>query len=109
LKILIILWDHFYNFNRPQNFLKVGGHKIFRDEIFGHILSVWQADHRYYRKNGLYDFEQKKRGLRIMNFFLLAACKIPSFRKKYYQNMMKFPAKRFGKITDKLIQEVAQN
>jgi len=91
-------------FIRPQNFLKVGGHKIFRDEIFGHIRSVWQADHRYYRKHGLYDFEQKKHGLRIMNFFLLAACKIPAFRKKYYQNIMKLPAKRFEKITDKLIQ-----
>jgi len=92
-------------FIRPQNFLKVGGHKIFRDEIFGHIRSVWQADHRYYRKHGLYDFEHKKRGMRIMNFFLLAACMIPSFRKKYYQNIMKFPAKRFGKLTDKLMKE----
>jgi len=92
-------------FIRPQNFLGVGGHKIFRDEIFGHIRSVWQADHRHYRKHGLYDFEQKKRGLRIMNFFLLTACKIPSFRKKYYQNIMKFPAKRFVSLTDKLMRE----
>ncbi len=91
------------DFIQPQNFLGVGGHKIFRDEIFGHIRSVWQADHRYFRKNGLYDFEQKKRGLRMMNFFLLTACKIPSFRKKYYQNIMKFPAKRFGKEMDKLM------
>jgi len=90
------------DFVRPNNFLSVGGHKIFRDEIFGHIRSVWQADHRYYKKNGLYDFEQKKRGLRVMNFFLLLACKIPSFRKKYYANIKKFPAQRFGKVLDKL-------
>jgi len=90
------------DFVRPQNFLGVGGHKIFRDEIFGHIRSVWQADHRHYKKHGLYDFEQKKTGLRIMNTFLLLACKIPRIRKKYYANIMKFPAKRYAKELDKL-------
>ncbi len=90
------------HFVRPANFLRVGGHKIFRDEIFGHIRSVWQADHRFYKRNGMYDFEQKKTGLRIINFFLLAACRIPSFRKKYYSNIKKFPAQRFGKVMDKL-------
>jgi len=90
------------SFIRPKNFLSVGGHKVFRDEIFGHIRGVWQADYRHYRKNGLFDFEQKKWGLRIMNFFLLAACKIPSFRKKYYANIKKFPAQRFGKELDKI-------
>jgi multimeric flavodoxin WrbA len=88
---------------RPENFLSVGGHKIFRDEIFGHIRSVWQADHRYYKKNGLYDFEQKKTGMRIMNFFLITACHFPSFRKKYYANIKKFPAQRFGKVMDKIL------
>ena len=93
------------DFVRPQNFLGVGGHKIFRDEIFGHIRSVWQADHRYYRKHGLYDFEQKKTGLRIVNFFLLLACKIPFIRKKYYGNIKKFIAGRYEKQMDKLIQQ----
>ena len=90
---------------KPHNFLATGGHKIFRDEIFGHIRSVWQADHRYYRKNGLYDFEQKKIGLRMVNFFLLAACRLPSFRKKYYSNIKKFPARRFGKEMDKIFRQ----
>ena len=90
---------------RPKNFLEVGGHKVFRDEIFGHLRGVWQADHKYYKKHGMYDFEQKKTGMRIMNFFLLLACKIPSFRKKYYANIMKFPAKRYGQLMDKLAQQ----
>jgi multimeric flavodoxin WrbA len=93
------------DFVRPKNFMGVGGHKIFRDEIYGHIRGVWQADHRYYRKHGLYDFEQKKIGLRIMNSILLLACKIPSVRKKYYGNIKKFPAQRFGKLIDKLLPE----
>lgn len=93
------------DFVRPQNFLGVGGHKVFRDEIFGHIRSVWQADHRYYRKHGLYDFEQKKTGSRIVNFFLLLACRIPSFRKKYYRNIRKFIAGRYDKLIEKLARE----
>lgn len=88
---------------RPENFLGVGGHKIFRDEIFGHLRGVWQADFRHYRKNGYFDFEQKKIGMRMINFFILTACRIPSFRKKYYANIKKFPAQRFGKLTDKLL------
>lgn len=88
---------------RPENFLSVGGHKIFRDEIFGHLRGVWQADHRYFRKHGLYNFEQKKLGMRIMNFFLLTACIFPSFRKMYYANIKKFPAQRFGKFMEKIL------
>lgn len=91
------------DFIRPGNFLSVGGHKIFRDEIFGHIRGVWQADYRHYRKNGYFDFEQKKIGMRIINFFILSVCRIPSIRKKYYANIKKFPAQRFGKLADKLL------
>jgi hypothetical protein len=41
--------------------------------------------------------------LRFMNFLILTACRIPYFRKKYYANIKKFPAQRFGKLTDKLL------
>jgi hypothetical protein len=92
-----------HEYIRPENFLSVGGHKIFRDEIFGHIRGVWQADHRHYKRNGMYDFEQKKIGLRIMNFFLLTACRFPSFRKKYYASIKKYPAQRFGKLMEKIL------
>ena len=93
------------DFVRPQNFLGVGGHKIFRDEIFGHIRSVWQADHRYFKKHGLYDFEQKKTGLRFVNSLLLLSCRIPYVRKKYYGNIKKFIAGRYNKSLEKLIRE----
>jgi hypothetical protein len=90
---------------KPGNFLEVGGHKIFRDNVWGRIRGIWQADHRYYRKHGLYDFPQKKTGLRILNGILLLASKIPAFRKRYYGNVKKFPSMRFGKLIDKLILE----
>ena len=96
-------------FVRPDSFLGVGGHKIFRDEIYGHIRGVWQADHRYYKKNKLYNFPPKQSGLRIMNFFILLICKIPSFRKKYYNGLMKFPAKRFGKEMDRILEKASSS
>lgn len=37
---------------KPHNFLGVGGHKIFRDNVWGRLRPLWQADHRYYKKHG---------------------------------------------------------
>lgn len=90
---------------KPGNFLEVGGHKIFRDDVWGRIRGIWQADHRYYRKHGLYDFPQKKTGMRILNGILLLACKMPAVRKRYYDNVKKFPSMRYSKLIDKLILE----
>ncbi len=91
------------DFVRPYNFLGVGGHIIFRDNVWGRLRAVWQADHRYYKKHGWYNFPQKNIGLRIMNPILLLLCKIPYIRNKFYGNIMKFPSKRFGKLVDKIL------
>jgi multimeric flavodoxin WrbA len=90
-------------FVRPDNFLGVGGHIVFRDNVWGRLRGVWQADHRYYKKHGWYDFPQKKYGMRIMNSILILACKIPYVRNKYYGNIKKFPSIRFGKLVDKIL------
>lgn len=42
----------------PQNFLGVGGMKIFRDLIY-QMRGMMKADHKFYKTNGLYDFPQK--------------------------------------------------
>jgi multimeric flavodoxin WrbA len=44
---------------RPATFLGVGGMKVFRDDIFGELRLVFKADHRAYRKSGVYDFPQR--------------------------------------------------
>lgn len=93
------------NYIKPQNFLGVGGHKIFRDEIWGNIRMIWQADHNYYRKNGKYDFPQKKYGIRIANFFMLYATKIPRFRKKFYGMLNEKPKNRLNKKINKFVEE----
>ncbi|MDA3900763.1 MAG: NAD(P)H-dependent oxidoreductase [Spirochaetes bacterium] len=39
-----------------DTFLRVGGFKIFRDEVYCALQIIFQADHTYYKKNGYYDF-----------------------------------------------------
>lgn len=44
---------------QPQNFLGIGGHKIFRDLIY-QMRGMMQADHKFYKEKGFYnDFPQK--------------------------------------------------
>ncbi|PKN19078.1 MAG: hypothetical protein CVU71_09875 [Deltaproteobacteria bacterium HGW-Deltaproteobacteria-6] len=67
----------------PMTFLGVGGRKIFRDEVYGMLRFVFQADHRYYKTHGLYDFPQKNYKARRMNAFMMLMTKIPSVKKKF--------------------------
>lgn len=42
----------------PATYRAVGGMKVFRDDVWGRLRFVFQADHRYYEENGIYDFPQ---------------------------------------------------
>lgn len=44
----------------PRNFYGVGGMKIFRDLIY-QMRGMMRADHKFYKKQGIYDFPQKKK------------------------------------------------
>ena len=87
---------------KPQNFLGVGGHKIFRDDIWGRLRMVWQADHRYFKKHGKYDFPQKDYKIRIMTAIMMLLTKIPKSRKKFYANLKKSPAERLKKFIESI-------
>ena len=43
----------------PQNFLGVGGMKIFRDLIYM-MRGFMRADHKFFKSHGQYDFPQKQ-------------------------------------------------
>jgi len=43
----------------PQNFLGIGGMKIFRDLIYL-MRGMMRADHKFFKSHGQYDFPQKK-------------------------------------------------
>ena len=53
-----LLWSAGEGYVEPPTFLGVGGRKIFRDDIWGRLRFVFQADHKYYEENGFYDFPQ---------------------------------------------------
>ncbi|MBZ2166751.1 flavodoxin family protein [Methanobacterium spitsbergense] len=77
------------NYVKPSTFLGVGGMKIFRDAIYGRLRFPFQADHKYYSENGLYDFPQKDMKIRVQNMILILISKIPSIRKDIYQKKLK--------------------
>ena len=77
-------------YRKPVTFLGVGGVRIFRDEIWGKLRMVFQGDHRYYKKNGIYDFPHNKISTRMMNFFMMPITRIPSVKKGMQQEMTKF-------------------
>jgi multimeric flavodoxin WrbA len=77
------------NYIRPPTFLGVGGAKIFRDAIYGSMRFPFQADHKYYKKNGLYNFPQKDIKTRIQTMTLILLTKIPSMRREIYHKRIK--------------------
>ncbi|MEN6622054.1 MAG: NAD(P)H-dependent oxidoreductase [Smithella sp.] len=68
---------------KPRTFFAVAGMKLFRDEVWGRIRFVFQADHRYYKKHGFYDFPQKDFKTQGINLVLCTLMKIPAFRKEF--------------------------
>ena len=85
---------------KPEDFLGVGGWKIFRDEIYGGIRMVWQADHRYFKKNGYYNFPNKNILVKCAMDFISIFLKIPGFRKKFYSKLNEMPAKKMGRLAE---------
>jgi hypothetical protein len=88
---------------RPQNFLGIGGHKVFRDDIWGRLRPLWQTDYRYYKKHGLYDFPQKDYKIRVLTSILMLLTRIPGVRKECYANVKTFPARRLKGLIERAI------
>ena len=82
---------------RPRDFLGVAGMKIFRDEIYGGLRGVFQADHKYYKKHGLYDFPQKNYKKRFMADIMTVFSKIPPIRKEFPRRIKKGMIKPYQK------------
>ena len=55
---------------QPRTFLGVGAAKIFRDEVWGNLRFIFQADYRYYKKHGMLRFPQSSFNTRIMHLFI---------------------------------------
>jgi len=74
----------------PVSFLGVGGMKIFRDDMRGGLKVVFRADHRTYRKTGVYDFPQKKIFSNLFSEILYILMSIPWMRKGMMRRMKEY-------------------
>jgi hypothetical protein len=72
---------------KPLTFLGIGGMKVFRDDIWGKLRFVFQADHKFYKKHRLYDFPQRNYKVRIFNSVMMTITKIPFIRKEFPNRM----------------------
>lgn len=82
----------------PAGFPVVGGHKVFRDEIWGHMRAVFRADHAWYKKHGMYDFPQNNLSERISTLLLSLLLSIPRIRTKAGQEMKEHMIEPFARV-----------
>jgi multimeric flavodoxin WrbA len=78
-----LVWSAETGYIRPPTFLGVGGTKVFRDDIWGRLRTVFQADHRAYRQMGIYDFPHSDWRIRLLNSLTALLFKVPRFREEF--------------------------
>lgn len=86
---------------QPPTFYQVGGHKIFRDAVWGRLRVVFQADHNYYKERGFYDFPQKNTKWRLINGSLLLLTKIPFIRREFIKRVKEEMIKPYANVLKK--------
>jgi multimeric flavodoxin WrbA len=82
----------------PATFLGVGGMKIFRDDIRGDLRIVFKADHRAYRKTGVYDFPQANPLKRLAVWLGYWITSIPAVYRGMIRNFPAFMIMQFKPI-----------
>jgi multimeric flavodoxin WrbA len=87
---------------KPPTFLQVGGTKLFRDVIWSRLRPVFQADHRYYKEHGHYDFPQKNYKWRLINNLLVMLTKIPVVRREFVKRIKQEMLTPFKRALDKV-------
>lgn len=75
-----------HKYTQPTNFYGVGGMKIFRDLIWL-MRGMMKADHRFYKKHGLYDFPQRKKGTVLKMYLVGALLSSPKLKAKIGNKM----------------------
>ena len=84
---------------QPQNFYGVGGTKIFRDLVYL-MQGIMQADHKFYKSHGVYDFPQKRKGMLWGMKFLGLMMKSSSVQKKMQGKMSEFICAPYQKVLE---------
>ena len=83
----------------PQNFLGVGGMKIFRDLIY-QMRGFMRADHKFFKSHGQYDFPQKKWPQSLAMYLVGAMIANPEIQKKMGSKMDEGMLMPYKKVLD---------
>ena len=76
----------------------LSAHKIFRDDMWGHLRFPFRADHKYYRRHGMYDFPQRDIKTRITNAVMAVLCAIPPVRRGIEGGMKKYMVMPYQRV-----------
>ncbi len=94
-----LVWEDDKHLITPQTFLGVASQKIFRDDVYGRLRFVCQADHRHYQLNGYYQsFPQNDKVFKKINRKLMFLTRFEKFRTQLYQRMVKELVRPFKKL-----------
>jgi len=85
----------------PSTYLGVGAHKVFRDEVWGRLRTVFQADHRGYKDLGLYDFPMWDLPTHLMAGIGTVGMNIPKVRGQIQEMLKHGVSFRHRKIVEK--------
>ena len=85
----------------PQNFLGVGGMKIFRDLIYM-MRGLMRADHKFFKSHGQYDFPQKKWKTSWMMYLVGGMMNNPKLKRKIGGKMSEGMIAPYKKVIDSL-------
>ena len=88
----------------PQNFLGIGGMKIFRDLIW-QMQGMMRADHKFYKAHGQYDFPQKKKGRMLLMYLVGAMLANDKIKSKMGNKMNEGMLMPYTKLFEKLEKE----
>jgi multimeric flavodoxin WrbA len=84
---------------RPQTYLGVGGMKVFRDDVYGRLRLIFDADHRAFKRIGVYKtFPQANFSNILSNTFAAPIINLPPIREKFdkmIKKQMVQPYKQF--------------
>ena len=87
------------NFNKPANFLGVGGSKIFRDLVYM-MRGMMKADHKFYKEHNQYDFPQKHKAISMAMYLVGAMLGSDKIRAKMGNKMNEGMLMPYKKILD---------
>ncbi|MBN1837098.1 MAG: NAD(P)H-dependent oxidoreductase, partial [Spirochaetales bacterium] len=86
---------------RPRTFLGIGGMKVFRDDIWGGLRIVFRADHRAYRREGYYDFPQRRILRRLVIALAWVLTGLPGIRSRFYRMIRGGMVRPYARVLDR--------